>query len=767
MKKIPAAGLVGEAALREAVDYRQVIDAVRRAIEAARSAASYSPTYVSIVALFADRAVVECGAKFLAYPYTIDDAYTVTLEQPTAVVMDWKAVKMKEAGQESAFSEASPESAASGKFDVVVIRAGTSLNGNYYGDAALKEAVPMFANVRVFVKSDAEHVAGGGKDFNKLIGELVAPRFVEGAGVDGGRILARLELINPEDAIGVKLREAFARGKQHLFGLSIDAVGKTATVLREGKKVRVATKFTKVNSVDLIVEPGAGGGLVRMVEADDSNAGDPDPSATETKEHDDMTLKQRMLEAIKAKDAAKAAKINLDTVSDEELETAYREALAIEPAPKVKPNPDDKPTGLTEAQVEERISIANARSYARSKLVESKLPAKTKERLQKQFDGLASLTEAVVDAALKEAREEIGSFIESGRVSMPDIEVEDRSKKVADMFDAFFDPARKEHRSIHSFKECYIEMTGDKTVSGQFRDCDPRKLRESFGDFREAIDSTTFADALGDSITRRMQAVFVGKTDLQAWRKVATVTSVSDFRSQERARIGGYGNLPAVAQGADYVALTSPGDDKATYTVSKRGGLETLTREMIKNDDVGAVRRIPVELALAAANTLYEFVFDFFRTNPTVYDSVALYHATHANLAAAALDATSFAAHRLLMAKQPRAGSTKRLGLAPRTILVPWELEETAFNLFVRNTNIDKTFVNTINPEVIVPAYWTDANDWVTVADPQDLPVLEIGFMDGKETPELFVQDMPNVGSMFAADKLTYKIRHEYSGAVL
>ncbi len=98
---------------------------------------------------------------------------------------------------------------------------------------------------------------------------------------------------------------------------------------------------------------------------------------------------------------------------------------------------------------------------------------------------------------------------------------------------------------------------------------------------------------------------------------------------------------------------------------------------------------------------------------------------------------------------------------------MPFDLQETAFNLFVRNQNLDKTFVQTINPEVIPVDYWTDGNDWTTVANPMVLPVLEIGFLGGQEEPELFVQDQPNAGSMFSNDKTTYKIRHIYGGTVL
>jgi hypothetical protein len=264
-----------------------------------------------------------------------------------------------------------------------------------------------------------------------------------------------------------------------------------------------------------------------------------------------------------------------------------------------------------------------------------------------------------------------------------------------------------------------------------------------------------------------MQAVFEGNTELQAWKKVATWGPVNDFRTQERVRVGGYGNLPIVAQSAAYAAMTSPGDEKATYAVAKRGGLETVTLEAIKNDDVQAIRRIPVEMALSAGNTLYEFVFDFYRNSPVIYDGLALYAAGHNNLLTTALSAAEFAAHRLLMVKQTRAGSSKRLGVEPRIFLGSWDLQETAYNLFVRNQNNDKTFVQTINPEVIIPAYWTDANDWCTLADPMKLPVLEIGFLDGREEPELFVQDMPNVGSLFSNDVITYKIRHIYSGNVL
>lgn len=113
------------------------------------------------------------------------------------------------------------------------------------------------------------------------------------------------------------------------------------------------------------------------------------------------------------------------------------------------------------------------------------------------------------------------------------------------------------------------------------------------------------------------------------------------------------------------------------------------------------------------------------------------------------------------------AGSNEVLSIPPAFLLVPPELEETAYNLFVRNTNNDPQYVQTVKPEIIPIWYATDADDWYLAADPADITGIEIGFLDGNEEPELFVQDNPTSGSVFTNDQITYKIRHIYGGAVI
>lgn len=766
----------GEAAFVEAAaerDFRQLIDLVRGAIGAVvYPSKPENDRYVYIEAIYADRVVVEVQGRKFQYGYsinTVNNVDQVVFTGPTEVVEQYVAVSSEvsaEVKEALAAAGAQFTEAADGSIAVTIVRAGASGNGNFYPDSALKDAVPLFEGVRVFAKSDAEHLKGAGKDVRNLIGGIYQVKFVEGATPDTGRLVGTFKAIDPADPVVTKMTEAVKRGLQGLLGLSIDAFAKTKTRTQGGSRLREATKFTKVNSVDLIVEPGAGGGLDRLTEA---------AAETEPKQPGENTMplwKKRLLEAIKAKDAAQYAAINIETISDDEVVNLH-EAVCGPLVPAAGQQRMTEATGDDAPVTRAELAMLQTRNVAAAKIAACKLPQIAKDKLAERFGATARFTEADVDKAIADEAAYLGRFTESGAVRVPDFvpgmsRETDRPTAIRDMLDAFFDPAHRNHRQVRSFRECYIEITGDRNVTGQLADMDMGRLRESLGEeFRESLTAASFSNALGNSITRRMQAVYTGRTDLQTWRRVATVGSPNDFRTQERTRIGGYGNLPAVNEAAGYTALTSPTDAKATYAVTKRGGTEDVTLEMIMNDDVQAIRRIPVELALSAANTLYEFVFDFFRTNPVIHDTLALYHATHANLFTAALDATSFAAHRLAMTKQVRAGSGKRLGLSPKTVLVPFELQETAYNLFVRNQNLDKTFVQTINPDVIPVAYWTDANDWCTVADPMELPVLEIGFLRGQEEPELFVQDMPNVGSMFTNDKVTYKIRHIYSGAVL
>ena len=756
MKRVPAAGIVGEAALREAAatEFGQITDLLRAALQ--RNYGLSENDWVCVEAVYPDRVVVQRNGRLYQFTYTISDDNQVALGAAVEVVETLvpAGARVAEAAARSSgvFIEAiaAADASAPPRYLVRVIRSGTSLNGVDYPAAVLREAVPLFNGVRVFAKNDNAHVKGdpNAKDFRNLVGKLSEPRFVE---ANGGEIQAVLDVLESSD-VAAQLREAVTRGMTDLFGLSIDAAG---TEKRRGK-LREAVALKRVDSVDLIIEPGAGGHIIRFTES--------------VHQENDM-LRQQMLDQIRQRDAKRAD--SLANATDNEVLTAYREAVGAgthtDTSTTTSPTGAESAAPVTAADVEARIRMVEARANARVSIAGSRLPVPLQERLTARFAEAASFTDADVTAAIEGERTLLGRLVEGAQVrglGAARIEAgEDYADKVQQRFNDFFD----RDKPATSFREAYIDFTGDLRVTGLLDNCDQRRMREAVGEqnFREAINASTFSSALGDSITRAMVREYNGAEDWQDWDWLADVVPVNDFRQQQRVRLGGYGNLPAVAESGPYNPLTSPGDEKAVYAVTKRGGTETITLETIANDDVGVIRRIPQKLGVAAARTLYEFVFDFLAQNGTIYDGVSLVHATHGNLGTAALDNTSFAAARLAIKKQGELSSNKKLGLTLRHLAVPAELEETAFNMFVRGTNLDETFVQSRKPKVHVVDYWTDTNDWFATADKSALPLLELGFYGGRQEPELFVQDLPTQGSLFSNDQIKYKIRHIYSGAVI
>jgi len=291
--------------------------------------------------------------------------------------------------------------------------------------------------------------------------------------------------------------------------------------------------------------------------------------------------------------------------------------------------------------------------------------------------------------------------------------------------------------------------------------------------------TASWGEILGDSIRRSMLADYRTPSQYDAWRSIVSdITSPRDFRTNRRLRLAGYGDLSSVGESSPYPAMTSPTDEEATYAVSKRGGIETITMEMIANDDVGAIRRIPRNLSLAAKRTLYKSVFNLLRDNSAIYDSLALAESgSHNNISTTALSQAEIVAARVKMAEQTAYGNAAEvLDLTPKTLIVPAELEELGWRLtniqMHANSNRDATEPSYTRSRVgldtlIVLPYWTDNNNWWLVANPREIPTIEVGFYQGRQEPELFVADNPTVGSMFTADKIDYKIRFIFGAAVL
>lgn len=671
--------------------------------------------------------------------------------------------------------EAADEAKSGWAWKVLMIQPGLSKNRTQYSPELLKKSAPLFEGVRAMARSDADHSRDAGVHPRDVIGWFDGVHYAEGQGLVGNFHLTK-------DAAWLKdkLVSAYEAGKQDLLGFSIVASGFGRKVKQGDKLLTVVDELQEARFVDVVVHPSAGGRLLSIAEADSGT----DPALSE------VLMLEKLLKMIEARCPELAATIDKENVTEAELldlmESSWNShqegsstGHAAAPLAPTQPEPMLSQAGpydirLTEALQE--VESISARLRLREALDQAHLPAPVQAKLEKQFTAeiqagtypSPSRLNGIIEAerSVLQALSEAGRIEGFGRTQAQVLR--DETEQRVQQLDDFFD--RK--RGAVSFREAYISLTGDAKVTGRVVSLSHMEALQAYAIraglmVSESITTSGFDAILANTLHRRMVDEYM-RSNFNIWREIVDVNpSLSDMRTQTRVRFGGYGDLPTVTESSNYLGLTSPSDESSTYTPAKRGGTESITLESIWNDDVQAIVRIPTRLARAAARTLYKFVFNTcLASNPTIYDSVALFHNDHSNLTSTAFSATQFMLHRVAMMSQTEAGSSEVLGIVPKFLLVPPELEEAAYNAFVRTTNNDAAFVQTVAPRILTISEWTDANNWFSICDPMDCPTIEIGFFDGEE-PQLFRQDLPNVGSVFTNDSITWKIRHIYGGAVM
>ncbi len=255
---------------------------------------------------------------------------------------------------------------------------------------------------------------------------------------------------------------------------------------------------------------------------------------------------------------------------------------------------------------------------------------------------------------------------------------------------------------------------------------------------------------------------------------------VRDFRTQEAVLVGGFADLATVdPEAADYAEIAGVTDEESTYTLGQKGNILSITRKTIINDDITIVQRLVNGLARTARRTHAKYVWTFFISNTNCSDGTAWFTNPHGNLGAAALThATALTAYKAL-AKMTEKDSGERLGLlqdpgVKPNLIGPIDIMETiqkiATEEFYYSSNdltakVPNPLANRVNP--VICALLTDTNDWGMVLPPNVADVVEMGYLNGRTEPELFVADMPQSEQVFMADKIRHKIRHEYAGAVI
>lgn len=303
---------------------------------------------------------------------------------------------------------------------------------------------------------------------------------------------------------------------------------------------------------------------------------------------------------------------------------------------------------------------------------------------------------------------------------------------------------------------------------------------------REALSTSDFPLIFGDTLDRMMLADF--KTFPSEWRRFMKTSVVPDFRSVKRFRTSdGDQRLTQVGQGESYPV----GDiDEASYSysVNKYGRRFDLLWEALQNDDLGALRDIPSKMARAARRTEDYFASSLYVANSTLYATNHSVNGTnYSNKLTTALTLTNLEAAYSAMMSYPgdanSDGTTEPIFNTPVFLVVPRKLKLTAEKIVGQINYVDDTETNVlrgmftiiVDPYIDIIDTTNGATSWYLYADPGDGHAVEVGFLRGHESPQMFMKS-PNAVALsggssnpangdFDTDSVGYKVRHVIGGS--
>lgn len=313
-------------------------------------------------------------------------------------------------------------------------------------------------------------------------------------------------------------------------------------------------------------------------------------------------------------------------------------------------------------------------------------------------------------------------------------------------------------------------------LSDMARDCLERSGVSSRGLAKNEIairamqTTSDFPFILENVITKSLRAGYASTP--RTFTAFARQATLPDFKTISRGQLGGAPSLKRVLEGEEYEhGVIGEGAEK--YSVQKYGRIVSISWEVIINDDLDALTRIPQAFGAAAADLESDLVYAIFNGNPNMGDGGAIFHADYGNLGTAAalgaaLDITlpnPLAAMRKAMLLQ-KGIEGRYITVRPKYLLVPPGLEEVA--LRVTNATIQATRgadVNVVGPTLtpIVEPRLHDGSEtaWYGVADNTTIDTIEYAYLQGHEG--VFTETRAG----FDIDGMQVKCRHVFGAKAI
>ena len=231
----------------------------------------------------------------------------------------------------------------------------------------------------------------------------------------------------------------------------------------------------------------------------------------------------------------------------------------------------------------------------------------------------------------------------------------------------------------------------------------------------------------------------------RVWRSICAVRNVSDFKTVTSYRLVGKDQYEQVAPGGELKQGTL-GEETYTNKADTYGLMLSIDRRDIINDDLGAITTVPRKLGRGSGLKINDVFWTAFLNNAAFFSAGNKNFVTGADTALGIDGLTKV--EQAFMDLVDSDG--KPTGVMPSIMLVPTALSAMGTQLY-KSVELRDTTANTkfpvANPHqgkfrIEVSRYLSNAlytgnsaKAWYLLADPNDLPVIEVAFLDGKEAP--------------------------------
>lgn len=238
----------------------------------------------------------------------------------------------------------------------------------------------------------------------------------------------------------------------------------------------------------------------------------------------------------------------------------------------------------------------------------------------------------------------------------------------------------------------------------------------------------------------------------RTWRNITAVRNVSDFKTVTSYRLIGTDQYEQVAPGGELKHGTL-GEEKYENKAETYGLMLSIDRRDIINDDLNAITAVPRKLGRGSGLKINDVFWKTFMANSNFFKAANNNYITGASTA---LSIDGLTEGEVTFMEQVDAEG-KPIGIMPAIMLVPPTLSAVGSQLF-NSTELRDTTASTKYPvsnphqnkyRVEVSRYLSNSQytgnsskAWYLLADATDLPVIEVAFLNGQESPTIETADV-------------------------